>query len=73
MARYLRRLVWLSVLPLLLLAVGLAADSLRRLRDADDRSAGLWATQFSHQVDDMVSQRLSMLEMLDRVLSLLNE
>jgi len=64
MALYLRRLVWLSILPLLLLAVVLAADTLRRLRAADDRAGVLLAAQLARQVDDLVQQRKLALEVL---------
>ena len=64
MAHYLRRLVWLSLLPLLLLTLLLAADTLRRLRAADDRTGTLLATQLANQVDEMLRQRTLGLEVL---------
>ena len=48
LARYLRRLIWLSMLPLLLLAVALAADSVRRLQLANDRAGALLALSLIH-------------------------
>ncbi|MDO9313973.1 MAG: response regulator [Burkholderiaceae bacterium] len=64
MAHYLRRLVWLAILPLVLLAMLLAADTLRRLRAADDRSGHLLATQLSRQFAELVHQRTMGLEVL---------
>ena len=64
MAHYLRRLVWLAILPLMLLAMLLATDTLRRLRVADDRSGHMLATQLARQFDQLVHQRTMGLEML---------
>ncbi len=64
MAQYLRRLLWLAMLPLLLLALAMAADTVRRLRQADDRSAELLSRQLGQQVEESVRQRIMGLELL---------
>ncbi|WP_395700153.1 PAS domain S-box protein [Aquabacterium sp.] len=64
LARYLRRLIWLSMLPLLLLALLLGVDGVRRLRAADDRAAGRLATQVAVAVDDTLRGRISALKLL---------
>ncbi|MBU6260800.1 MAG: hypothetical protein KGO01_20480, partial [Burkholderiales bacterium] len=64
LARYLRRLLWLSMLPLLLLALVLAADALRHVRAADERAARLLATQLAGAIDGMLRERKLALEVL---------
>jgi two-component system sensor histidine kinase/response regulator len=64
MARYLRRLVALAMLPLVLLALFMAADTLRRLGEADERAAHLLAAQLGHRVNELLRQRSMALEVL---------
>ncbi|MGM9487424.1 response regulator [Ideonella sp. YS5] len=64
LARYLRRLIWLSMLPLLLLAVALAADSVRRLQLADDRAGALLALHVAQLADEALNDRILALQML---------
>jgi len=64
LSAYLRQLVWLSLLPLLLLAVVLAADSVRRLRAADDRAAETLVTQLAAHVDSLLQDRVVALQLL---------
>ncbi|MFO1327707.1 MAG: response regulator [Rubrivivax sp.] len=64
LSRYLSRLVWLAMLPLLLLALVMAADSVRRLRAADGRAAELLATQLADDVDEVLAARTLALSVL---------
>ncbi|WP_372656382.1 PAS domain S-box protein [Hydrogenophaga sp.] len=61
---YLTRLVWLCVLPLLLLAVWLAYDSVRSLRTAQDQEANNLVRNFSAAVDQHLNARIRALNML---------
>ena len=64
LAQFLRRLVWLSLAPLLGLALVMAVDTLLRLRAADDRSGTLVATQLALRVDQVLRQRVMGLQVL---------
>jgi hypothetical protein len=48
---YLRRLIWLSLLPPLLLAALMAVDSVRRLRANEDAAAAQQVRQVAQQID----------------------
>ncbi|MDE2368550.1 MAG: response regulator [Burkholderiales bacterium] len=64
LARYLQRLLWLSMLPLLLLALAMAADAVRHVRAADDRAAQLLAAKLADGIDEMLRDRKLALEIL---------
>jgi PAS domain S-box-containing protein len=61
---YLRWLVWWCMLPLLLLASYLGYDSVRTLRTAEDLAARRLAQQVAVQVDNLLSERAEMLQLL---------
>ena len=62
--RYLRRLIWLSMLPLLLLAVLLGAVNVQRMRAADDRAAEELVAQLAQAVEEALRDRIRSLQML---------
>ncbi len=55
---YLRRLIWLSLLPPLVLALAMAVDSMRQLRARDDAAAAQLARQVAERVDAYLQQRV---------------
>ncbi len=61
---YLQRLVWWSLLPLLLLASLLAWDYVRRIRAADERAASLQVQQLADALDETLRDRIAVLGML---------
>jgi two-component system, cell cycle sensor histidine kinase and response regulator CckA len=61
---YLRRLIWLCMLPLVLLAIYLGFDSVLKIRAADDRAAALLAAEVASKVDDALQDRMDALSVL---------
>jgi hypothetical protein len=63
---YLQRLIWISMLPLLAVAVYLAGDSVQQLRAADDRAMQQLAGQIAANLDQFVQVRMDALAALSR-------
>ena len=63
---YLRRLIWLCMLPLVLLALYLAFDSVRKIRAADDRASARLASEIASAVDQALQARMDALNALSR-------
>ena len=63
---YLRRLVWLCMLPLVLLASYLAFDNVRKVRAADDRASARLANQIAASIDQTLQARMDALSALSR-------
>lgn len=61
---YLWRLILLPMVPLVLLALLLAGDSLRRQHEADARNATLLAEHLAAQVDRLLARHVLALQML---------
>jgi hypothetical protein len=61
---YLRRLVWWSMLPVLLVALALAAEGIWRLYEADNRTAEALARQMAQHADDVLQDRAIALQLL---------
>lgn len=61
---FLWRLILLPMLPLVLLALLLAGDSLRRQHEADARNATLLAEHLAAQVDRLLARHVLALQML---------
>lgn len=57
LARDLKRLVWLALLPLLRLAGVMGADSIRRVQAAEDRLVHQAAEQLAGDVDELLRRR----------------
>ncbi|MBP6900355.1 MAG: PAS domain S-box protein [Burkholderiaceae bacterium] len=64
LARFLRRLVALPMLPLLLLSIALAADNVRRQHDADDLAATELAAKLAALADGLLRDRIHGLQLL---------
>jgi two-component system cell cycle sensor histidine kinase/response regulator CckA len=63
---YLRRLIWLCMLPVVLLASYLAFDNVRKVRAADDRASERLASQIASAVDLSLQARMDALSALSR-------
>ena len=61
---FLTRLIWLSVLPLLLLAAWLAFDSVRSIQEQRDLEAENMAQNFATGIDNNLRSRIAALRML---------
>ena len=64
LASFLTRLIWLSLLPLLLLSAWLAIDHVRAQRDEFDRDAGNLVHSVATAVDQHLTAHISALNML---------
>ena len=62
--RYLQRLIWLSMLPLVLLACWLGLDSVRKARAADDLAGRQLAAQIAGMLDQRLRGRIDTLSVL---------
>ncbi len=63
---YLRRLIWICMLPLVLLASYLAFDNVRQIRAADDRASAQLADRVGSAVDQALQARMDALSALSR-------
>ena len=63
---YLKRLIWLCMLPLLLLALYLGYDSVRKVRAADDIARASLANEMAAAVDQALKARVDALSALSR-------
>ncbi len=63
---YLRRLIWLCMLPLLVLCAYLGLDSVRKIRAADERAATRLASEVVASVDQALRSRIDALSALSR-------
>jgi two-component system, cell cycle sensor histidine kinase and response regulator CckA len=61
---YLRRLIWICMLPLVLLAIYLGIDSVRKVRAADDRASARLANAIASAVDQTLQARIDALTAL---------
>ncbi|QWV94499.1 PAS domain S-box protein [Geomonas oryzisoli] len=61
---FLRRLIWLSILPLMLLSLWLAVDTLRARHQQDLRQAAMQAGNFATDLDQFLASRIGALQML---------
>ena len=64
LARYLRQLIGLPMLPLLLLSIALAANDVQRQHAADDRAAAQLASRLAELTDDLLKDRILGLQLL---------
>ena len=64
LASFLRRLIWLSVLPLIVLSLWLAVGALRSRQAQDRRQAGIIAGNFATDLDQYLAARTGALQML---------
>ncbi|WP_136514548.1 sensor histidine kinase [Geomonas edaphica] len=64
LASFLGRLIWLSVLPLIVLSLWLAVDALRSRQAQDRRQAGIIAGNFATDLDQYLAARTGALQML---------
>jgi PAS domain S-box-containing protein len=63
---YLRRLIWLCMLPLVLLALYMGFDSVRKIRTADDLASAGLANNIAATVDHALQARMDALSALSR-------
>ncbi|WP_224983146.1 sensor histidine kinase [Geomonas agri] len=61
---FLRRLIWLSILPLMLLSLWLVVDTLRARHQQDLRHAAMLAGNFATDLDQFLASRIGALQML---------
>ncbi len=66
LSAYLQRLIWLSMLPLLAVALYLAIDSVQQLRAADERANVQLAAEIASDLDQFVQVRMDALAALSR-------
>ena len=66
LSTYLQRVVWLSMLPLLAVAVFLSIDNVQQLRAADERSQARLASEIAADLDQFVQMRMDALAALAR-------
>ncbi|MES2715530.1 MAG: response regulator [Pseudomonadota bacterium] len=66
LSAYLQRLIWLSMLPLLAVALYLAIDSVQQLRAADERANVQLAAEIAADLDQFVQVRMDALAALSR-------
>lgn len=64
LASFLRRLIWLSILPLLLLSLWLGGDALHTRHQQDQRHAAMLAGNFATDLDQYLASRIGALQML---------
>jgi hypothetical protein len=62
--RFLTRLIWLCVLPLVLLAIYLAIEHVRSVQNEHDKDAAIMAKNFAMAIDYSLNERISALRML---------
>ena len=60
----LQRLIWLSMLPLIGVAIFLAYDSIRSLRSQQEREATNFVSNLAADIDNSIAARIAALEML---------
>jgi two-component system, sensor histidine kinase and response regulator len=66
LSSYLKRLIWLCMLPLLLLALYLGYDSVRKIRAADEIASTSLANEMAAAVDQALKARMDALSALSR-------
>ncbi len=64
LSAYLQGLIWLSMLPLLAVAVYMGVDNVRQLRAADDRARAQLASEIANDLDQFVQVRMDALSAL---------